>query len=514
MKAPKIRPIYLLIVCALFLNGCQGAEGTPQIPQTPSRYSIDPLFREFYEAKGGESRLGLVISPLISEGRRTVQYVENAKLVYDPQAPSGQRFSFAPLGLELIVPEPPLPAPPPDSPLRYEGGHYIFPDFYPLHEQYGPRLAGKPLTEVRYNLIRDRYEQYFENLGFYRLKGQAEVRLLPYGVWACRERCNIAGLYNQSNIIDSAGVGAIDATFRPFIEKFGSDFSGHVLRPAERNSQGQWQQIMENIVLVADGPNQAETVRLLPVSKLLDITPEAPRRARGDPDYYFYPVRGDQRGYEIPNFFLEYLQKHGGFAVSGAPIIHYSPLGDLFYHQCFENLCLYYNPSAPEGAQVRPEPLGFAYYSHISKPKPSPSPTLAPPTEASPVVSSTPSPTEESPTPTLQLAPTPSWLREIAIQVWKRYRELRPSKAQQIGVWILENNQPKAGQQVELTLFMPDGSQPTFLLPLTNHQGHASLTLPPLQAPKGALIYFKVCLLISPEMRACVKDYFVIWQGR
>ncbi len=136
--------------------------------------------------------------------------------------------------------------------------------------------------------------------------------------------------------------------------------TGFALTKAYNCPDGKWEQILENVVLVADSRINPQSVTLRPLSDKVQIMVEEPRIPTGDPQMYFYPVQ-DNKGYEIPLHFWDYIQKHGGVQVTGLPVTHYSLLLGQVYHQCFTNLCLTYDQSAIKQARVRPEPLGYAY---------------------------------------------------------------------------------------------------------------------------------------------------------
>ena len=136
--------------------------------------------------------------------------------------------------------------------------------------------------------------------------------------------------------------------------------TGFALTEAFASPDGKWEQILENVVLVADSRINPQSVTLRPLSEKVHIRVEEPRSPRGDPEMYFYPVQ-DNKGYEIPLYFWDYIQKHGGVQVIGLPVTHYALLLGQVYHQCFTNLCLTYDQSAIDQARVRPEPLGYAY---------------------------------------------------------------------------------------------------------------------------------------------------------
>jgi hypothetical protein len=505
---------------------------------------VDPVFRAYYNYLGGEERLGRAISPVRKEGNATVQFLEAGKMVFDPNAPANSKFRMAPLGLEMDVSEPEMP--PPSKPeLHYLNGHTISPDFYPLYELLGADMVGKPLTEEKLNLIRRRHEQYFENLGFYRIEGTSEVHLLAYGTWVCGKKCS-QGVPLAQATIDIQSY--IDPVFQGFVTQHGADLTGFALTEAYASPDGKWEQILENVVLVADSRINPQSVSVRPLSEKVHIVAEEPRSPGGAPQMYFYPVQGN-KGYEIPLYFWDYIQKHGGVQVAGVPVTHYALLQGQVYHQCFTNLCLTYDQSANEQVCVRPEPLGYAYrvlYYTVPEQanalptsgpatEPGQEPYL-PPTEASPntpgsevLVKPTPLsfPTAVPTGATSGVGPgaTP-WTTEIGpglptavggrqheidMQVWERYLVVGQQQGQEISIWVVENDRSKVGLQADVTVKMPDGSEQIFPMPLTNASGQASLLLPAIEAPNGTIVPYKACIVAVADTRFCIADFFVIW---
>lgn len=541
------------LTVALLLVSCLGwACAKPPTPnpalEFAGQFQVDPVFRAYYDYHGGEERLGKAISPPRKEGSATVQFLETGKMVFDPNAPANRKFRMAPLGQELAVREPDTP-PPTNPELHYLNGHTISPDFYPLYEKLGADMVGLPLTEEKFNLIRKRHEQYFENLGFYRIEGTTEVHLLAYGTRACGEKCSTGASLSQATIdIQSY----IDPVFQGFVNQYGADLTGFALTDAYTSSDGKWEQILENVVLVADSRINPQSVSLRPLSEKVHIMVEEPRIQSGDPQMNFYPVQGN-KGYEIPLYFWNYIQKHGGVQVTGLPITHYALLLGQVYHQCFTYLCLTYDQSASEQARVRPEPLGYAYRVLYYKApeeanatatgapatEPGQQPYLAPgltPTELSPsALGSEPSlqptplsfptavPTGAAPGVLPGVPPLTTEIgagqptavsgsqHEIDMQVWERYLVVGQQQGQEISIWVVENDRSMVGVQAEVTVKMPDGSEQKYPMPLTNASGQASLLLPAIQAPNGTIVPFKACIAAVADTRFCIADFFVIW---
>jgi hypothetical protein len=491
----KTSLLALFIVLAVLGWAC-GSTPTPAptVPP-PGTFQVDPVFREYYNYLGGEARLGPAISPPLREGYATTQFIQSGKMIFDPASPATSKFRMAPLGLEMKVGDPPVPQPD-DPKIHFIEGHTVPQDFYYLYTQLGASTVGKPLTEPRPNLIRQRTEQYFENLGFYRLEGSPGVHLLSYGAWACGDKCPGVNVPGESSLDIRS---YIDPAFEAFTHQHGADFTGFALTDAYQTRDGKWEQITENMVLVADSRLAPQTVTLRPLAEALTILAEPPRLPSNAPGMYFYEVK-DGLGYEIPLHFWEYILQHGGIELFGAPITHYSILKDQIYHQCFTVLCLLYDSQATQGARVRPEPLGYAYrVLHYS-------PETAPPISSTPTSMPTFTAVPETNEPQ-------SAAREISLRLWQRYLVIEQEEGQEILLRVTENEQPVSGKEVELTVRMPDGSETLFKMPPTDADGQTRKTLPKIEALNGTIVPFKACYRASIDLKVCVADIFVIWNA-
>ena len=434
-------------------------------------YGVDPIFQEYYKFLGKNIVMGLPISPAFQEGKKTVQYLETGKMVFDPTAPIRRRFTLAPLCKLFGLAEPPLPPPMRSGP-RYVDGHYIAPEFLPLYERLLPENVGKPITEIRFNEAYKRYEQFFENLAFYHLDGSNETRLLPIGAWACGSDCR------SSKILKDAGIDIypqIDPAFTRFVEKMGADFTGFAMAKASFNREGRWEQAFEKVVLIADSPDGAGIVRLRPLPKDLNIRVEQPRPYKNTPNTYFYEIVNG-KGYEIPDYFWAYITRHGGLEISGTPITHPARLTGLVTHQCFERLCLMYDSRLPLEARVRPESLGYTYKLLYYAESATATPALVDP----------------------------------ILRVWERFPVASSNQRQEIGVIVLKQNRPISGAAPFITITLPSGDQKTLAMPITESNGRSSLLLPLIRALNGTLILYQVCIPSFGD-KSCVGDSFVIW---
>jgi len=472
VQMPK--KFFILFIALVFISaGCEEVDGgLLSTPVSESTYSIDPLFREFYDRLDGPNTLGTAISPLDIQGNTKCQYTVGGLMVFDPMQPGPQRVHLAPLGVEMGIDEPAVPAS--DQPgTHYINGHIIYADFVPLYERLGGEsIVGKPLTEVHYNPDKKRHEQYFENLGFYILDGEApdDVHLLAYGAWNCNNKCRGDGQYGL------VGQPSVEPPISEAVARLGSDFTGFPLTEAYIAADGKVEQIFENVVLIIDLSNPTR-VELRPLQQKLSIMPDALVAKINDKDMFFYAVNGD-KGYNLPLAILDYINQHGGFEISGAPISELSAVKDQVSRQCFVNLCL----DRDANGVIHPAPLGYTYKALFYQP----------------VAQSLPE-------------PAPETSREIVIQVWAAHQKIAPDEEQEISALITENNKPMVNVRPVLEVSMPDGSRTPYVMPPTGADGQTHLSISPAQAQNGTLIPYQVCITSNAEKRVCVKDNYLVW---
>jgi len=444
-------------------------------------HPIVPLFREVYGYLGGADGMGCGVSDLIIDGALQMQYTQAGLMVYDPNAPEGLRFSLAPLGKDLGVNEPPV-SEPADPKLRYVGGHIIHPEFVAKYDEMGNgRFPGQPLTEIRFNPEKKRYEQFFENLGFYRLEGEpvGNVHLLAYGAWKCNRHCRDRRAENDlvQQIIP------VDPRFVAWTQAQGRFFTGFALTQAYTTPDGMIEQVFENVVLGFDPVNNR--VFLPPLAQRLGILPDSARRPSGDETMFFYALQ-DGWGLEVPQILKDYIELRGGWELSGPPLTAYTPSRGSGWRQCFTNFCLIYDAKAVESVQIRLEPLGYSYRSMFS------------PKQGSLV--------------------QPSVIRQLSIQVWEQSETVAEDREQAFWVGIFEGETPVANAQPVLTIAFPDGSQQAYPLPPTGEDGQTRLVLPPLKSShgvyNGAIIPYQVCVGSGGGGSICAQNQFTVWKER
>lgn len=473
---PKSRGVFLsALMLLVWITGCTFE--TPVDGSIPEgEYLLNIYFREIYDKLGGEAILGRPISPLITRGQVLFQYVEGGLLRWDSADADAMFFQLYPLGIELGYQEPPVP-PPSSSALKYLNGHIIPPEFASFYERMkGALFVGMPLTEARYNPTRKRYEQFFENVGLYRLEGDQfnDVKLLNYGSTFCGKDCS--NPINKSGEIDIQPKQ--DSPFRNYMSHLPQSITGFPLTEAYPAPDGKLEQIYENVVVAAN-PADLSKVSLRQLPQILEPIQVSLEVPNGDPNFHFFPVEGD-RGFNIPNDIWVYWQQHGGLEISGPPVTGF--VNGLLQrpHQCFLNLCIMRDPNMPEGHQVRMEPLGYLYDSWLGH-----------------------TANQETENPNLDD-------QKIIVNTWELYPALETGDIQEIHTSALQGDTPLVGVELVLEFTLPDGNKQQMIFPATDANGQAYLTLQPIDARTYAIVPYQVCLLWVNQEHYCHEDSFII----
>lgn len=478
----------ILLLTALLVTACDVKDGVVVDPEPTvvGAYAVDPLFREFYDHLGGASVIGPAISPSFESGNLRYQYFQAACMEYDPSAPSSERFLLSPLGLEMNILEPAVAEPEGEKEL-YVAGHIIYQGFTDMyHKLGGARFVGQPLTEVHYNPDKKRYEQYFENLGFFLLEGDPPqaVRLLAYGSWKCAEYCQVPPPAVNQIILPVISPGKMSELFAGIVSRLGPVLTGFPLTPPYLAEDGLYEQVYESLVITIDPQNPANIV-MRPLPEKIGILPGEPGSPNGLEDMVFWPTDGEL-GYNVPQAFFDFILQHGGQEVSGNPIGGLFRATDQVFRQCFTNYCLDYQmgPNVPDALRIHPAPFGYPYKDLFYH--------------------------EQDDNSFVQSQD----LHQISLQVWEKYPFVASRQAQRIGVSLFEGNQPLSDVEPVLTLTMPDGSQQSYYFPPTAKDGQTTKRLDPISAPNGTLIPYEVCITSITGESFCVKDSFVIWNNQ
>jgi hypothetical protein len=468
----------------LLLSACS-ANGNKLTPAaTPEgALPVDPLFREFYDMLGGARTIGPAISPVFTLNNRKFQYTQNALLEYDTDGAPSERFRLANLGLDMGIAEP-VVAKPTQPGLTYTDGHVIFINFISIYNKLGgSRYVGKPLTEVHFNPEKQRFEQYFENVGFYWFESDPPdaVYLLAYGAWKCDTHCRYSAQMNATIDLPAKSRNPYDDLFVEEVTRLGSDFTGFALTEAFKAPDGKIEKIFENVVLTAD-PNNGNQVTLRQLPENVGVLVQPAASTSGTHGMVFYPVKGE-KGYDIPQAFLDFIMAHGGIETSGPPISQLSLTSQQVFRQCFTNICLDYHLSStlPEALRIRPAPLGFTYRDLNYKQKNS--------NDAIKI----------------------SLEQAITLQIWEKFQLITSSQAQEIGASIFKGDKPQTGIEPILVVTYPDGSQAAYYFPPTGADGKTTKSLDPIEAQNGTLVPYQVCLSTASKELFCVKESFVVW---
>ena len=441
----------------------------------PGTYAVDPLFRDFYQAMGGEEILGPAISPSRRSESQTKQYTESSLMVFDPLAPLSTRFKLAPLGNSLGVAEGNLAG-------KAVGGgrvinsRLVIPDFLAVYESLGgARFVGRPISEALFNAEKQRLEQYFENLGFYQLDGQSKVHFMPYGAYACDRNCRrqepLAGIPGRQPILPD-----------PFIKKtleLGLPFVGKPLTGLHLAPDGKQEVIFENLVLVADNENPGR-VGVRPIAGTISQqaqTLAAPQKS----DLSVFIEVEDGMGYNVPIHFIQYLETFGGLQIAGQPISEvFSPEPGLYW-QCFTNLCLQFNLNVEGDQRLGLVPLGVDYKSEAYE--------------------------------QVRDFADSQKLEVIDLKVWEKDTFVSSKDTQEIHTAIYEDGKPLQNFEPLLIATMPDGSQRKAYFQPSNEEGCSAIKLAPIEAPNGTLIAYQVCLSGVDGEQTCVGDNYLIWDA-
>ena len=485
MRVSPARTFLILMFMALaVLSTACGSLGVGQRDLPSGAYAPHPDFERFYLQNGGYDLFGYAISTSYTNqlGER-FQYFETVLMKYHPAT---KQVSFVPLGLDLGVAN--LPT------LPWEGGHpddgllvgeyTVHPAFVDLFLSLGPDLTGLPVTQPFVNPGRNRVEQHFENLGMYYQLDDPEqaAMLLDYGLVHCTScQPNLPGAENA--IIQQP---LTEPFFYNQMERFSisPSTSGEVLRGPVQTPEGTTELVFEHMVLAA--VNGEMVIRPLPV--LLGLKDEFLYAPIDHPAMVFYEISGGI-GHNVISPFDAYIQRHGGYAVSGQPITEAVFLNPELrqVRQCFENYCLDFLPDLP-GENVRPVRLGDQYLKS----------GILQDTDTKTVFESSATQVKRRTNP-------------FTLIVWEHPTVVESQTPETISVMVALENTPQPGMEVVLTIEYPDGSEVQIQMPPTAENGVTSLTLDPVVAQNGDLVFYDACLMVQGTTQLCVEQSFMIW---
>lgn len=477
--------LVFIFVSFLSLCACTPQHENVSAPTPAGAYSVDPLFREYYQDLGGEERLGPAISPLIQQNSAPCQYTLNALMCHNPLATGVNRFYLAPLGQLLGIKDAPSPSLEQETPLVIDG-YAVHPDFVDLyHSLHGSLVIGRPISNVFYNNAHGRVEQYFENIGFYHNLDDpsGKASLLAYGAFFCSLDCG----YNSNPPARFAPQREDPNT--PFLQSLdrigGLEVFGRPLTSPFVAEDGFLEQVYENASVFAPLEAPGE-IRLRPLPVLLGMIalPPGPRIYDQRQNVIFYPLQ-DELGYHVPLVFDRFIAAHGGLEISGVPIaetMRYEE--ENVIRQCFRNYCLDYYPQEAETFRVRLAPLGRRYLERIDS-----APLLG--KEFSKAL--------------------------LIIELSEEHLQITSKEPQTIRLRVLEKSdqQPLANVEARLTVTLPDGRQQIFYSPPTDAEGKASVVIPAApELENGSLVVYEACLNVPAETPICAASTYLIWNFR
>jgi len=461
----------LLLIFSYLVTACiDNAEADRNAYQT--EFPVAKVFEDFYNDLGGRATLGPAISPLHQVGEVSYQYSLTTLMVYDN---ASKQYSLAALGRDMAIQEKPFYIPD-SSKGVLSNGYYIYPSFIKMYEKIGgSKIVGLPLTNVRFNEQYHRYEQYFENLGFYQMADDpdGQVYLLAYGYWRCAKHCSYSTPLNAR--IDIPIKKA--APFVKFLGLVGSDYTGFALTEPYLASDGKLEQVFEHLVMIAD-PADPEHVYLRPLPEIVGIKHDPLERVFSEPGFYFFPIEGDL-GYNIPERFMDVIKARGGLKISGPPISRAQKNHQNMTVQCFKYLCLEEGQDPYNKTRITPQSLGYVYREQIFNDN--------------------------------HKDQGIGEYQEISIHLNKRYPMISSEGEQEIIVWVFLGDKPLSNVEPILVVNAPDQTSISLSMPPTGENGESRIQLPVIIAKNGTLIPFEVCLSLPDTQKFCGRDSYLIW---
>lgn len=425
--------------------------------------------------------LGPAISKVFDDPAGQCQYTVNVLMCFNPSIGEEGGYSLAPLAESLKI-----KAYSADS-LSSDGlvvnGFAVYDEFLPLFDQFAQTTyAGNPVTQVQLNYDLQRIEQYFEKVGFYRKFSDpaGTVKLLAYGAESCT-KCRYEA---KEEAAVSAGSKSSDR--QNFIEELKGiqqkQAFGNPLTAPYLSQDDNLEQVYSGIVLYKDVEG---IVHPRPLSILLGMTSGSPgeKLYSRENGMVFYAIQ-DNLGFHVPLIFDDFINQHGGTAISGDPISEAVEVEPGLLRQCFVNYCLDYSPEAPKRRQVSIAPLGEQYLLHVQ--------TL-------------PAPAQE---------PQFSAPQTVLLQVHEQLNKVSQNEQQIIEVLALNiaDQSAIAGVESELTINLSNGKVWTALLPATDGDGRASISIPKMNnIPNGTILFYQVCVINLTVESVCASGSYLYW---
>jgi hypothetical protein len=472
----------LAVLLSLVISGCGipaeiGKDGPPHV------VPVEPTFKEFYQALGGEKTLGPPISGVETRDDHLLcQFTETVLMCIDPAATDASRFSLYHLGEDLGIREDShLAATTAPPGARVVKGFVVYEKFLPLYDQlFGSRYVGDPLTDLRINYELNRIEQFFANVGFYQPLGDpnAPVSLVPYGAYLCGGDCS----YDSQGYWMTVKWNLVEQPFAQSIARIGGTtvFGSPLIQPEWKD--GYVQQVYSNVIFYAPQDNLS-LVKLKPLPQMLDYKVEAPGTRKSHDQLVFYEFENGL-GHNVPLPFDDFIANHGGPDLAGRPLGEVRPLaGTELLQQCFENYCLIYDKYASDPLKVRLAPLGANYLETVQV------------DDALKIIN--------------MFSPD-----RIAVLVSVDKPTISSGDEQYARIVVLQRSDAKPLERVEATLVLSLEDNPAvrYFLPPTDANGMAVVVIPPQEgATHGSRLQYQVCLNLPSEQPICNLGSYLIW---
>jgi hypothetical protein len=474
LKSKTALCVTALLFIVLVTSCIPSSKADPQ-----GTYPVSAAFSDFYRQFGGEAVLGPAISPLFVKDGVSYQYVVSALLAYDPNKVPLKRYQLSPIAAsEWQIDDLAEPASAGNSPY-YVNGHQIWEEIRSFYDQYGSDILGLPRTSVSVNELKQRYEQYFDGIGFYRnfTDPVGRIHLMPYGAWMCGNNCQYqASDANLPSASYSRQYSATEQLFLQEAERLEYRFTGAPLLSPRLGSDGNYQMVFQNVVMYINSAEGSQ-IKLRPLPSWLGIHDDKPVNEVKADWLSFYQLQ-EGLGYNVPDLFTEYINNHGTMGVSGQPITEYVDLEEGGYSQCFTSICLEYHPNAPQELQVRPHMLGADYLAFGSKAS----------------------------------TPPPDFSSAMQINAWENHPLIPSGHKQVINIQASQNNIPLAGIDFSLVVRKPDGIVITYTLNPTGEDGKTSVELDPINGANGAIVQYEVCVVGPVTPQVCFSRSYTIWE--
>ena len=302
--------------------------------------------------------------------------------------------------------------------------------------------------------------------------------------------CGLNSLFPESNDQPNAiprndlvntktqAIKQADSVLLDYAKRIGLEVTGYPLTEAYQAGDGKIEKIFENVVLVI---NEDTSIGFRPVPKIAGIPAETPGGPTDQEGMVFVNTQGEL-GFSVPIFFVEFIQLHGSLEVIGKPLTEVHELDNSILQQCFEHVCLAYNPNSPDEQHLQIVHLGYAYkdsllggtnYSIVNQPL------------------------ED----------------EVRLQVWVRYASLSPNQSQEINLSLIANALELSKIKATAIVSMPDGTLLKQDFSPIDARGQSTVSLAPIRAENGTKIRYQVCLSGLSENDICVMKSFLVWSS-